>query len=191
VWSMKWDYGIFENGGLVEVNKIKDVLSNEEYRETGREAAHRVIHVLRDDEKLLPLDPNKKILLIDRTTNNMILHNDYWNHPGMLWEFMLKQSKNIGYIDYTPATTDLVTEKIKQVISNFEIIVATGDFLRGLDNDTKPFLRDLRQFGKPIVLVSSNPYEELLIPVELRTVVISYGLMRNSAEAISEFLFRN
>ncbi|MGI6086934.1 MAG: hypothetical protein ACOYCD_03145 [Kiritimatiellia bacterium] len=45
------------------------------------------------------------------------------------------------------------------------------------------------KFGKPVVLISTVPYSELLIPDEIRTVVVSYGLMRDSVEMIAKMLF--
>ncbi len=190
IWSMKYDYGLFDRGGIVDPDAVDAAIHKPQYRKTGLEAARRVIRVERDGQHLLPLKPSQKILLVDCVVYNQQAHNDSWNHPGMLWEFMLKYARDVGYIDYTPKTTAAAMEKIRQVIEHFEIIIATGNFSRGRENDTKPFLRDLKQFGKPVVLVATVPYAELLIPDELGTVVVSYGLMRDSAEMIAEFLFQ-
>ena len=52
---------------------------------------------------------------------------------------------------------------------------------RGEKCSGKDFVRSLKRYGKPIVMVSTNPYEELLIPDDIGTVLVSYGLMRESS----------
>jgi hypothetical protein len=39
------------------------------------------------------------------------------------------------------------------------------------------------------VLISNNPYEELIVPKEMDTVVVAYGLLRDGLEAVSHYLF--
>ena len=189
ILSMKWDYGLFDNGGKVDTDAIKNELRNKAHIQTGLESCRKVIRLKRDSDNLLPLDKDQKILVIDRITQNQLLHNDSWNYPGMLWDFMLRESKNVSYVDYTPDTMDRAGNLAEQLIPSIDIIVVTAHFNRGEENNSKDFIRGLKRFEKPIVLVSSNPYEELVIPKEIGTVVVCYGLMRQNLEAVSEFLF--
>jgi len=46
----------------------------------------------------------------------------------------------------------------------------------------------LNRFGKPIVLVTDNPYK-LIIPDNIDTVVVNYSLMREGMKAVSDFLY--
>lgn len=189
IWRLKMEYGLFENGGIVDVDGIDDVMWSSQNRKVAREASERVIHTLRDEKKLLPLDKGKTILIVDRITGNQLAHNDIWNHPGMFWEFMLNYSPNIGYVDYAPDSLDETMKKVKSVVDNFEMIVATAHFSRGLSPKAKNFLADLSKLGKPVVLVTTNPSEELVVPKEIGTVVVSYGLMHDNLEAVGRYLF--
>ena len=53
----------------------------------------------------------------------------------------------------------------------------------------KDFVRKLKRYGKPIIMISSNPYQELLIPDEIGTVIVTYGLMREQLEAVTKVLY--
>lgn len=191
VWSLKWKYGLFENGGIVDASKTEAAIQCEKFKAAGREAARKVIHVKRDNEGLLPLNPQKRILLVDRVIFSQLSRNDSWNHPAMLWEFMLKRMPNVAYIDYQPKSHEKAQKAIAEMAGQVDCIVATAHFDRNEHGHSdKEFLAGLKKFGKPVVLVSTNPYEELLIPENIGTVVVAYGLMRESLEAVSEFLFK-
>lgn len=190
IWTLKWNYGLFENGGIVDSYQTEKIVQSEEFRTIGRNAAEKVIHIKRDEDRLLPLPKDKNILVIDRVIFSQLSRNDSWNHPAMFWEFMLKQTPNVAYIDYLPKTREQARKAAAEMMDKIDYIVVTAHFDRNdHDHADKEFLTSLKSFGKPIVLVSSNPYEELLIPENIGTVIVTYGLMRESLEAVSEFLF--
>ncbi len=190
VWSLKYDYGLFANGGVVDVKAIEGELINPEYHRIGLKAARETLTLSRDNEKLLPLRKEEKILVVDTVLFVQKMQNDSWNHPGMLWEFMLKQSPSVAYVDYTADTMEDCHRRIEAIIGQIDKIVVTADFTRGEKCSGKDFVRSLKKYGKPIIMVSTNPYEELLIPDDIGTVIVSYGLMRESSIAISEYLYR-
>ncbi len=190
IWSLKYDYGLFVNGGVVDIGAIEGELMNPEYHNIGLKAARNTIRVHRDNDKLLPLRKDENILVVDTVIFNQRMQNDSWNHPGMLWEFMLKRSPNVAYVDYTDSTTDDCHKRIATIIDQIDKIVVTANFTRGEKCSGKSFVRSLKKYGKPIVMVSSNPYEELLIPDDIGTVIVSYGFMRDSSIAISEYLYQ-
>ena len=93
-------------------------------------------------------------------------------------------------MDYTADTMEDCHRRIETIIGQIDKIVVTADFTRGEKCSGKDFVHSLKRYGKPIVMVSTNPYEELLIPDDIGTVIVSYGLMRESSIAISEYLYR-
>ncbi len=191
VWSLKWDYGLFENGGIVDTTQTEAIIQKEEFRAIGREAAAKVIKVKRDNDKLLPLDPNKNILLIDRVIFSQLSRNDSWNHPAMFWEFMMQYSPNVSYIDYQPKSREKAKAAAAEIIDQIDCIVVTAHFDRNdHDHADKKFISELKRLGKPVIMISSNPYEELLIPEDIGSVIVSYGLMRENFEAVSKLLFK-
>jgi len=190
IWTLKWNYGLFENGGIVDSDQTEAIIQGEEFKIIGREAAQKVIHIKRDNDKLLPLSRDKSILIMDRVIFSQLSRNDSWNHPAMFWEFMLKQTSNVAYVDYQPKSREQAKKAATEMMEQIDYIVVTAHFDRNdHDHADKEFLKSLKKFDKPIILVSSNPYEELLIPEDIGTVIVTYGLMRESLEAVSEFLF--
>ena len=188
IWSLKWDYGLFKNGGIVKTKGLDERLYDPALHAVGTEAAERVIHVLRDRQRALPLRRDQKILLVDRVIDTQLVTNDYWNHPAMFWEFMLQQNPNVSYIDYTPKTIPATAKIIEQVAPQADAIVVTGLYSRNQTEDVSQFLVGLKRFGKPVVMVSTNPYPQA-VPGEMDTVVMSYSLMRSGLLAVSRFLF--
>ena len=188
IWSAKWDLGLFETGGLVETNGLDEALFDDEYHAVAKETAYRCIKVLRDDQDILPLKRDQKVLVVDRATLTQLYENNYWNYPGMFWEFMLKENRNVSYIDYQPETMDRALPLIDQIAPQVDVIVATSHFSRSATQDTKEFIVGLKKYGKPVVLVTNNPYE-LAVPKEMDTVICPFGLMHDTLEAVSRFLF--
>ncbi len=188
IWSLKWDYGLFKKGGIVRTQGLDERLFAPELHAVGNEAAERVIHVLRDRAGLLPLPRDRKILIVDRVQHTQIFANDSWNHPAMLWEFLRAQAPQTSYIDYQPKTVAAVAKVVEQVAPQADLIVVTGLFDRNNVENVSQFVAGLKRFGKPVVMISNNPYPAA-VPEEIDTVVVNYSLMRSGMEAVSRFLF--
>lgn len=189
IWSLKWDYGLFNNGGLARVEGLNEHLFHEDYQGVGREAARRAIHLLRDRAKILPLRPEQQILVIDRPSSNSTNANDYWNYPGVFWECLRRHSANVTYLDYQPKTVQTANGLIEQLAPAMDVLVVTAWYDRNSHDDTRQFLTGLLRYGKPVVMISNNPYEELVVPKEMDTVVVAYSLLRGSLEAASHYLY--
>ncbi|MDD5677595.1 MAG: glycoside hydrolase family 3 N-terminal domain-containing protein [Kiritimatiellae bacterium] len=188
IWSVKWDYGLFADGGIVKTKGLDARMFKPADRKVGTEAARRVINLMRDKPGVLPFRKEQKVLVVDRITQTQKFTNDYWNHPAMLWEFMLEQSPNVSYIDYQDQTIPATNKVLDQVAGKVDVIVVTGAYNRNLPADSKSFLTSLKRFGKPVILVSNNPYE-LIVPQEIDTVIVSYSLLHDGLRAVSRFLY--
>ena len=103
---------------------------------------------------------------------------------------MLQQSANISYVDYDAGTMDAANKTIEQVADKIDVIVVTGSYNRSDHNDTKPFIVGLKRFGKPVILISNNPYE-FIVPPEIDTVLITYSLLHDCLLAASRFLYES
>lgn len=188
IWSLKWDYGLFADGGIVKTKGLDERMFKPADHKVGMEAARRVIYLMRDKQRVLPLRKEQKVLVVDRVTQTPQFTNDSWNHPAMLWDFMLRQSPNVSYIDYQDKTIPVTNKVIDQVADKVDVIVVTGYYSRNMTANTKSFLTGLKRFGKPVILISNNPYE-LIVPPEIDTVIISYSLMHDCLLAVSRFLY--
>ena len=188
IWSLLWDYGLFENGGVVETAGLDEFLLRDEFRAIGREAAERLLHVMRQADGALPLTSKQKVLLIDRITSAQLAANHSWQHPGMLHEFMRRYSNNVTCVDYRPDTLAAATETVNVLAPQADVLVVTANFSRAVKEATKPWIADLKRFGKPVILATNNP-QPLIVPDEVETVICTYSNLRTSSEALARFLY--
>lgn len=190
IWSTKWDYGLFKNGGVVKTAGLDDYLFRQDFQAADKKAAGQCIQLLRDRAGILPLRKEQKLLIIDRVSPDQFYANDSWNHPAMFWEFIQEQTRRATYIDYQPKTIQAVQPVIEQIAPQVDVLVVTALYDRNVHEDSKPFIAGLKRFGKPVVLISNNPYE-LAVPPEIDTVIVTYSLLHASLQAVSRYLFRS
>ena len=188
IWSAKWDYGLFKNGGIVKTDGLDEFMFRPEFQKVGDEVARRAIQLIRDRARLLPLRKDQKILVVDQHASNQLHTNDIWNHPGMIWEFLREHTSNVSYIDYTPKLIDKVNKDLEAIAPLADVLVVTASYDRNVHADPKKFIVGLKRFGKPVILISNNPYP-LIVPEEIDTVICSYSLLRSGERAVSRYLF--
>ena len=102
---------------------------------------------------------------------------------------MLRHSPNVSYIDYQPDTVDAVNRELETIAPRSDVLVVTATYDRNVGDDSRPFLLGLKRFGKPVVLLTNNPYPLVVTP-EMETVVVSHSLMREGLLRASEFIYR-
>ncbi len=110
------------------------------------------------------------------------------NYPGVFWECSRRHSA-ATYLDYQPKTVQAANALIEQLAPAMDVLVVTAWYDRNSHDDTRQFLTGLLRYGKPVVMISNNPYEELVVPKEMDTVVVAYSLLRGSLEAASHYLY--
>ena len=190
VWSLKYDHGLFADGGVVPAQDADPFLRREEFRRIGREMSEKVCRVERMEPGVLPLRPEQKILLIDRVTDTHLFRNDFWNYPGMFYDFLRRFSDNIMYCDYTAKNAAAALETAKQFRDECDVIVLTSDYDRAsADAPDKRVAEELAELGRPLIQISANPYRELVIPDSVKNVIVTYGLLHEQMEAASRLLF--
>ena len=190
VWRLKRRYGLFENGGVVDPERAAGIVEDPSAYARSLEASRRALQVLRDRDGLLPLDPGRGLLVVDRVTQLALRRNNDWNHPGLFREFLRERAGNFAYIDYREEDIERVHALVPSFLSRIDVIVVTAEYSR---NDSlhngKALVRSLIRYGKPIVLIANSPSMELLVPDEIGTVIVTYELAREQLQAAAEALF--
>jgi len=189
IWSTKAESGLMDEPRVPDVDGLDKFLLEPSFQKTGKEAATRCIELLRDRQNVLPLKPEQRVLVVDRITSMQLWQNDSWTYPGMFWRFMLDKTCNVSYTDYQPGDTDRAEAVLDDMAAQVDVIIATAQYSRGQSNDARPFLRGLLRHGKPVILISNNPYA-LIVPEEMKTVIVSYSLGHESLEALSHYLYK-
>ena len=185
--SVKYDYGLFENGNLREVSQAGSGIKDPKVSVIAKKTADDALKVVRDNDGLLPLARDKKILLIEQRNPLHERTNSQRCHPGILWENMLNYSENIGMVEVELAPTDSDRQRVFRRIDEAEIIITTNYFdRRNPGEDT--FVQQLHEYGKPVIVVTNSPYPFTVSP-EYQTVIVTYGSAPESMAAVARTVF--
>jgi len=187
--GVKWDYGFFEENttkGIKDPEKAGEGIESKEVIKIVNNLAEKVVSVLKDEQELLPLSKDTKILLIEQINPMHLNVNSQYCHPSIFWEKMLEQSENVGSIETDLTFTDNDRKRIKDRYDQADVIVITNYYgRRHLDGNT--FVKEIVSWGKPTIVVTNSPYGFTVLP-EYKTVVCTYGcsteLLNQAAKVI-------
>ncbi|MBN2411937.1 hypothetical protein JXQ31_09620 [candidate division KSB1 bacterium] len=185
ILAMRWDMGLAQNGGKVGPQKADEAINDKFVINTAIEAAEKSVLVLRDKAGLLPLNPDKKVLLVEQIFSTHQMANNFSCHPGMLWEEMCALSPNVGSVEVHNIPTQQDRERIKRRIPEAELIVTTNYYYHKAAAAMTDLVRELHQYGKPVIVITNNPFE-LASPPDFPTVItiFSAGSRENLRAAV-------
>ena len=190
IWKLKERFGLFENGNLTDTTKAEAALADPAAREVSAEAARKVIHVMRNEENLWPLNKETKVLIVEHVTDNHTRRNHFWNYPGILNEFFQKYTENFTYLEYNPKNEQRTWDYLAKLLPMCDKVVMFGDYDRSCPGKgTRQFVEKLIDQGKPVIYCTSNPYAELMIPDNAKNVIFTGGIMHEQYEAVVNYLF--
>ena len=146
--------------------------------------ARKCCTLLCDDDGLLPLRPEQKVLVVEPYYP---LHqdrgNDFYWHSDMLQEFMSRYSSNIRSREVINGGTEEDAAAIVGQSAGFDVTVV---FCQKIKNPTL-IAQKLVDAGRKVIVLSSTPYETT-IPAGARTVVVTYGqvppILKNAADVL-------
>lgn len=178
ILNLKYKYGLFDTMGIVQTEKASVPYRDPWILNTARKAARKAILVVKDELKVLPLDRNKKILLINQLSS-IKTANDRFDHPGLFSELMEEaiptlQTYEMDF-DRNPEEENRLLAFVEQ--GAYELILCTNYY----DRSAKPvhYPKILIEKGYPVVLLTNTPYfiEEVggLIPSG-KTIVLNMNL---------------
>jgi len=189
ILAMRWDMGIVGNGGIVEPSDADSIINNEFVVNTAIEAAEKCVVVLRDNKKLLPLKPEEKVLLVEQIHHTHLEANNFYCHPGMLWEEMCELSQNVNSVEISAAPSKEEKNRVRARLNEADTIVFTNYYNHKSPFRYNNFITELYKMGKKIILISNTVYE-LTNPPELPTViVVGTPAGRENLKAAAELLY--
>ncbi|MDZ7721836.1 MAG: hypothetical protein U5R06_03160 [candidate division KSB1 bacterium] len=125
--------------------------------ETSKKAAQNAILVVKDELNALPLDKNKKVLLINQQ-NSIKCPNDLFDHPALFaqlmeedWPTLQTYETHFGYDKHKE-------EKVVQFVKDhdYALIICTNFY----DRAARPheYVKTLIDAGYPVLLITNTPY---------------------------------
>jgi beta-N-acetylhexosaminidase len=185
--KVKHDYGLFENGNLVDVESANQVARSTEVRGIAQEAADRVSSVLRDEQALLPLDQGQRILLVEQANTLHCNVNSQECHPGILWEAMLEYSPKVSQVEVNMGYEPSDQARIEKRINEADVIVVSNYYFRR-GSSGHEFIVDFCKKSKKPVVVVTNTTLPLSLDDAFKTVVLSYGSSPECIKAVAKHL---
>ena len=187
--SVKYDYGMFDNKGIMEEEKAGDGILDKKVKALAVEAANKVVRVLRDDAKLLPLSKDKSVLLIEQVNPLHKMTNSQECHPCILWENLLKHSDKVAMVETNLEFSDDDKERVKRRMNECDVIIITNYYYRQKGGSGNSFVKQLHELcGKPVIVVTNSPYPFSVSP-DFKTVVVTYGASPEIMSRIAELIF--
>ena len=184
VLNTKYEYGLFYDQD--DHDTVPEAVINDKaIVNLSKQVAKRSVLICRDTENRLPIDPNKKILVIEQKVKN---YNSFRWHSGILFEDCCKYSSNVDYLEtaYTWDEKDL--ENITREIANYDTVVITNYFIRGsLCN--KEAIEKIIDSGKNVIVVTNTPYEEISIPKNAKSVIVTFATSPDNIEVVAGTLY--
>jgi beta-N-acetylhexosaminidase len=173
ILRMRHAQGLFEDSVAVDPGKAQEITNDREVVTVTLEAAAKSTKVLRDRAKLLPLPKDRDVLLIEQVFPTQEFANNFYSHPGLLWESMCKHSDRVRSVEigYVPSAHDLA--RVERRIDEADTIVMTNYYYHKAASSITGHVRAMMQRGKSVVVVANSPYP-LAAPDDFGTVVLCY-----------------
>ncbi len=190
--GVKYDYGFFDENskvGIKEPEKASEGIANPKVKSICINSSRKATQVLRDEENLLPLKKDTRVLLIEQINPMHLNTNSQHCHPSIFWEKMLEQSGNVGSIETDLTFTENDKKRIQDRYDQADVIVITNYYgRRHLDGNS--FVKEVVSWGKPTIVVTNSPYPFTVLP-EYKTVICSYGCSTECLESVAMTIYGN
>ena len=188
ILDLKYRYGLFfdhdRHGEIPE-----DVIRDKAIISLAKQAARRSVLIGRDEENWLPLGQEERILVVEQKVKS---YNSIQWHSGILYEDCLAYTRSANYqeTDYTWDEKDKQT--VFDMAADYDTIVVTNYFIRGkLCNREaiEELIERTAPAGKKVIVVTNTPYEEISIPKNAKSVIITFATSPENIKVTAGTLF--
>jgi len=189
VLEAKYDQGLFADA-QVDAPAATAFVRNDEILNVAQQSAEKSLTLMRDEESLLPLSQDKKVLVIEQLKMAEFTPNDTYQGHWRLNAEILKHTDNVVNADCTFIPTDDECDFLCAVAKNeADVVVITNFFWRHAGNkaNTKLVERLIAE-GNKVVVVTNDPYAEGA-PATAGTVLNCWSLMGESMIEVAAAIF--
>ena len=185
ILNLKYEYGLFHDYAQDDVDP-EAVINSSKLTQLAKDVAKRSTIIARNEDNMLPLQSDERVLIIEQRNN--FYNTPKW-HSGILYENCLNYSSNVTYleVDFRWSEEDLAT--IKASLSSYDKIVITNYYDRSSLCNKDALIQLLAETDAKIVVITTNPYEEISIPHNAKNVIVIFGNTPNTAEALAGVLY--
>ncbi len=158
---MKYDQGLFETAGKKDPKKAQNYAMSKQVSDFSWDVAKKALIVMRNNKKMLPLNPKKKILVIEQRIPYEFCGKDPYMHTHMFCEAMVNHSTNLILTDTDFSASEDEIKECLELAKQTDLVVMTNYYARIVKSGNNQLLaRKLKKAGKKIVVVTNYPYIE-------------------------------
>jgi beta-N-acetylhexosaminidase len=186
---MKYDQGLFETAGKKDPKETLKITTSREIIDFSWDVASKALIVMRDDKKLLPLSPEKRMLVIEQRIPYEFIGKDPYFHTHMFCEAMVNHSTNLILADTGFSAFDDEIEECLQLAKQVDLVVMTNYYARIVKSGNNQLLvKKLKDAGHQVVVVTNNPYIEGTTK-EADAVICNFSGTPDSIRVSTDLLF--
>jgi len=186
---MKYDQGLFETDGKKDPKKAQAYASSKQVIDFSWDVAKKALIIMRDDKKMLPLNPKQKMLVIEQRIPYEFCGKDPYMHTHMFSEAMVNHSTNLILTDTDFSALDEEIAECLELAKQADLVVMTNYYARIVKSGNNQLLvKRLKKAGHKIVVVTNNPYIEGTTK-EADAVVCNFSGTPDSIRVSTDLLF--
>jgi beta-N-acetylhexosaminidase len=186
---MKYDQGLFETAGKMNPEKAQKYALSKPVVDFCWDVAKKALIVMRDNKKMLPLNPKEKMLVIEQRIPYEFCGKDPYMHQHMFCEDMSEHSLNLILVDTDFAATEDELAECLELAKQVDTVVMTNYYARIVKTGNNRLLvKKLKEMGKKVVVVTNYPYVEGTTN-EADVVVCNFSGTPDSIKAAAGVLF--
>jgi beta-N-acetylhexosaminidase len=187
--NMKYDQGLFKTAGKKDPKKAQAYATSKQVIDFSWDVAKKALMIMRDDKKMLPLDPKKKMLVIEQRIPYEFVGKDPYMHSHMFCEAMVNHSTNLILADTDFSATEDEIAECLELAKQADLVVMTNYYARIVKaGNNRLLVKKLKDAGHKIVLVTNFPYVEGTTN-EADAVVCNFSGTPDSIRVSTDLLF--
>jgi beta-N-acetylhexosaminidase len=157
--NMKYDQGLFETAGKKDPEKVLAITTSKKIIDFSWDVAHKALVIMRDNQKMLPLNTRQKILVIEQRIPYEFLGKDPYSHTHMFCEAMVNHSANLILADTGFSAFEDEIAECLELAKQADLVVMTNYYARIVKAGNNQLLvAKLKKAGHKVVVVTNTPY---------------------------------
>jgi beta-N-acetylhexosaminidase len=158
---MKYDQGLFRTAGKMDPKKAESYNLSKPVVDLCWDVSRKAQIIVRNNNKTLPLDKNKKMLVIEQRIPYEFVGKDPYNHTHIFCEEMFKYAQDLILVDTAFAAVREEIDECLKLAKQADIVVMTNYYARIVKTGNNQLLvRKLKAAGHKVVVVTNHPYIE-------------------------------
>jgi beta-N-acetylhexosaminidase len=158
---MKYDQGLFKKAGKMDPKKAQAFATSKQVIDFSWDVAKKALIIMRDNKKLLPLNPKQKVLVVEQRIPYEFVGKDPYMHTHMFCEAMASHSTNLILTDTDFTASEQEIAECLELAKQADLVVMTNYYARIVKaGNNRLLVKQLKDAGHTIVLVTNYPYVE-------------------------------